>query len=100
MQDLLALKKALQVPKKVVITTHHKPDADALGSSLGMAGYLKKKGHSVTVITPTDYPTFLSWMLGNKEVLVFNEGNEQKSAALVQEADLIFCLDFSALGLS
>lgn len=98
MQDLLALKKALQVPRKVVITTHHKPDADALGSSLGLAGYLKKKGHSVTVITPTDYPAFLSWMLGNDEVIIFNEGNEEKSAALVAEADLIFCLDFSALG--
>lgn len=98
MQDLLALKKALEIPKKVVITTHHKPDADALGSSLGMAGYLKKTGHSVTVITPTDYPTFLSWMTGNSEVIVFNEGNEEKSATLVEEADLIFCLDFSALG--
>lgn len=98
MQDLLALKKVLQEPKKVVITTHHKPDADALGSSLGLAGYLKKKGHSVTVITPTDYPSFLSWMPGNDEVIVFNEGNEQKSAALVEQADLIFCLDFSALG--
>lgn len=86
------------MPKKVVITTHHKPDADALGSSLGMAGYLKKTGHSVTVITPTDYPSFLSWMTGNSEVIVFNEGNEEKSAALVEEADLIFCLDFSALG--
>ena len=98
MQDLKALQQALQQPKKVVITTHPKPDADALGSSLGMAAYLKKKGHEVAVVTPTDYPSFLHWMYGNEKVLVFNEGNEQKSGELVAEADLIFCLDFSALG--
>lgn len=97
MQDLKALKHALTSPKKVVITTHPKPDADALGSSLGMAAYLKKKGHDVSVITPTDYPSFLHWMYGNSDVLVFNEGNEEKAAKLVEEASLIFCLDFSAL---
>lgn len=98
MQDLSALKHALTSPKKVVITTHPKPDADALGSSLGLAAYLKKKGHDVAVITPTDYPGFLHWMYGNGDVIVFNEGNEEISATLVAEADLIFCLDFSALG--
>lgn len=98
MQDIKGLKKALSSPRKVVITTHHKPDADALGSSLGMAGYLKKRGHEVTVITPTDYPNFLAWMQGNDEVLVFDEGNQEKSAALVSDAELIFCLDFSSLG--
>lgn len=97
MQDLAALKLTLTSPQKVVITTHPKPDADALGSSLGMAAYLRKKGHEVSVITPTDYPGFLHWMYGNSQVLVFNEGNEQKSAKLVEEADLIFCLDFNTL---
>ncbi|PTB90742.1 DHH family phosphoesterase, partial [Marivirga lumbricoides] len=45
MQDLLKLKEVLQSPQNVVITTHHKPDADALGSSLGLYNYLVKKGH-------------------------------------------------------
>lgn len=97
MQNIEAFKKFISTPRKVVITTHHKPDADALGSSLGLAGYLKKKGHSVAVITPTDYPDFLAWMSGNDEVIIFNEGNEERSAKLVSEADMIFCLDFSSL---
>ncbi|MFA0962172.1 bifunctional oligoribonuclease/PAP phosphatase NrnA [Roseivirga sp. BDSF3-8] len=97
MQNLASFKEFLSVPQKVVITTHHKPDADALGSSLGLAAFLKKKGHSVTVITPTDYPRFLHWMKGNDEVIVFNEGNEQQSASLIEEATAIFCLDFSNL---
>jgi phosphoesterase RecJ-like protein len=97
MHNLPELKDLLKTPKKIVITTHHKPDADALGSSLALWGYLKKKKHKVTVITPTDYPNFLNWMNGNDEVIIFNKGNEELSAKLVKEADVIFCLDFSAL---
>lgn len=81
----------------MVITTHTKPDADALGSSLGLAGYLKKKGHDVSVITPTDYADFLAWMKGNDEVIIFNNGNESRSEQLVKAADIVFCLDFSSL---
>lgn len=97
MQNLEAFKTVISSPRKVVITTHHKPDADALGSSLGLAGYLKKKGHEVSVITPTDYANFLAWMKGNDKVIIFNEGNEEKSGRLINGADIIFCLDFSSL---
>ena len=99
MGELESFVKELAGKKRIVITTHSKPDADALGSSLGLAGYLKKKGHDVNVITPTDYPQFLCWMQGNDEVIIFNHaGNEERSAQLVAKADMIFCLDFSALG--
>ncbi len=87
-------------PKKVVIVTHFKPDADALGSSLGLAGYLKKKGHSVKVVTPSDYPKFLSWMPGNPEVLAVLKDNpetEKRAHEFVSSAEVIFCLDFSSL---
>ncbi len=57
----------LAQPQKIVITTHHKPDGDAMGSSLGLYNYLIQLGHSVKVITPTDYPQYLSWMPGNDE---------------------------------
>ncbi|MDN5201512.1 bifunctional oligoribonuclease/PAP phosphatase NrnA [Fulvivirgaceae bacterium BMA10] len=98
MQNLESFKELLNIsPKNIVITTHHKPDADALGSSLGLAGFLKKKGHHVQVITPTDYPDFLTWMDGNSEVIIFNEGNETKSGELIEKADIIFCLDFPSL---
>jgi phosphoesterase RecJ-like protein len=97
MQNIGTLKELLSSPKKIVITTHHKPDADALGSSLALHRYLEKKGHEVYVITPTDYPDFLNWMSGNDQVIIFNQGNEQKAELLAMEADIIFCLDFSAL---
>jgi len=93
------LQALLAAPKQVFITTHHKPDADALGSSLAWAAYLKKKGHSVTVVTPSDYPAFLNWMEGNDEVVVYEpRHNDAQVRDLINRADLLFCLDFNCLG--
>lgn len=100
MNDIQALKQFLSSPKKVVIITHFKPDADALGSSLGLAGYLIKKGHVVDVITPSDYPDFLGWMPLKEIVTALSkESNEpfKKASMLLAKAEIIFCLDFSSL---
>ncbi|SEO19462.1 bifunctional oligoribonuclease/PAP phosphatase NrnA [Mucilaginibacter sp. OK283] len=96
MLDLAALTELLASPKKIVITTHHKPDGDAMGSSLGLYNYLIQQGHHASVIAPTDYPAFLSWLPRNGDVIIYTEQAE-KSAALIADADLIFCLDFNAL---
>src|SRR5476651_2858545 len=96
MLELASLIELLAQPQKIVITTHHKPDGDAMGSSLGLYNYLIQQGHHVKVIAPTDYPDFLAWLPGNEEVIIYTEQLE-KSAALIAAADLIFCLDFNAL---
>lgn len=97
MQNIRAFQEYLSSPRKVLIIPHFKPDADALGSSLGLAGYLRKSEHTVTVITPSDYPDFLAWMPGNSEVMVFSKDKIKLFEQLTAESDLIFCLDFSSL---
>ncbi len=97
MQNLEALQRILSSPQKVVIIPHQKPDADALGSCLALAGYLQKFSHEITVIAPTDYPHFLSWMKGNENVLVFEHSKEKIIEHLILNTDVIFCLDFSDL---
>lgn len=81
---------------KIVITTHHKPDGDAMGSSLALYNYLKAAGIESKVITPTDYAEFLLWMPSNDDVLIF-EGNEAEADSYIQNADVVYCLDFNAL---
>ncbi len=90
------VKSLLAKPKHIVIVTHWSPDGDAMGSSLGLYNYLIQKDHKVTVITPNDYPAFLSWMPGDKKVIDFSK---KTSAAKkhVAQAELIFCLDFNSL---
>ena len=96
MLDLASLTELLDQPRKIVITTHHNPDGDAMGSSLGLYNYLIQQGHHAKVITPTDYPDFLNWMPGNGEVIIYTE-NTELSAKLVAEAEIIFCTDFNSL---
>ncbi|NEU10019.1 bifunctional oligoribonuclease/PAP phosphatase NrnA [Flavihumibacter sp. R14] len=96
MLELTRLQELLNEPRQIVITTHHKPDGDAMGSSLGLYNYLIQKGHQVRVITPTDYPTFLQWLPNNPEVIIYTE-KPSESEKLVHAADIIFCLDFNAL---
>ena len=93
---ILAIKKLLSTPKKVVIVPHKNPDGDAMGSTLGLSQYLKKIGHSSTVIAPNDYPEFLKWIPGNKEVII-HEIDNTISEELISSADVIFTLDFNAL---
>jgi phosphoesterase RecJ-like protein len=97
MENIQEFKKYLETPRKAVLLTHFKPDADALGSALGLRQYLNMKGHAAKVITPSDYPDFIAWMPGNRDVLVFQKEKPQKAAQYLDEADVIFCLDFSCL---
>jgi len=96
MLSISEIKELLATPQKIVITTHHKPDGDAMGSSLGLYAYLIQLGHHVKVITPTDYPQFLHWLPNNSDVIIYTD-ETQHAAELVQEAALIFCLDFNTL---
>ncbi len=84
----------LSQPRKVVITTHQKPDADAMGSSLGLLHFLTQFGHSVTVISPTNWAGWVNWMPGTKEVMDY-EKDKLKADAVLDSAEWLFCLDFN-----
>ena len=67
-----------------------------MGSSLGLYHLLKQLGHSVTVIAPTNWATFLNWMPDCRLVLDY-ESQTALSNTVIAEADWIFCLDFNTL---
>jgi bifunctional oligoribonuclease and PAP phosphatase NrnA len=86
----------LEEPKNIVITFHQKPDADAMGSGLGLYNFLIQFGHTVTVISPTNWAGFLSWMPGAKKVIDFEMQTEKAKNAL-KTTQWLFCLDFNVL---
>ena len=96
MQPLENIYPLLLQPRKVVITTHQKPDADALGSSLALNHFLQQLGHEVTVISPTNWPDFLNWLPDCHKVIDF-EANNSAAIIAIESADWIFCLDFNVL---
>jgi phosphoesterase RecJ-like protein len=81
-------------PKRIVIITHVNPDGDAIGSSLALYNVLIQENHQVNVITPNEYPSFLAWMKGCNNILVYTQ-ETAKAEDAVQYADIIFCLDFN-----
>jgi phosphoesterase RecJ-like protein len=95
-QDIEGVKQLLASPKKIAIIPHRNPDGDAMGSTLGLYHYLKLKGHEPTVITPNEFPDFLAWLPSSNTVKVFEKDTET-SNKILNEAELIFTLDFNML---
>ena len=87
-------KKLLERSDKIVIVTHVSPDGDAAGSSLALYHFLLQLGKSVNVLVPNNFPGFLKWMSGARDIVIA-EWKENLAKELIKAADLIFCLDFN-----
>ena len=95
-EDIEAIRLLLSTPKKIVIIPHRSPDGDAMGSTLGLYHFLLQLQHEAVVIAPNDFPEFLAWIPGAENVLVY-ENDKAKTTQIINEAELIFTLDFNAL---
>lgn len=78
--------------KKIAITMHQKPDADAMGSTLALYHFLRQLGHEAYVISPTNWARWLNWMEGVGDVLDY-ELEKKEADQLLDAADWLFCLD-------
>ncbi|HWI91177.1 MAG TPA: DHH family phosphoesterase [Flavisolibacter sp.] len=92
MQPIYEIYEQLTEKKKIVITMHQKPDADAMGSGLALCHFLKQFGHEVEVISPTNWARWLDWMEGVHEVYDY-ELEKQEADKTLDAADWLFCLD-------
>jgi len=95
-EDIKGIQELLVSPKKIAIIPHRSPDGDAMGSTLGLYHLLKKLGHDAVVIAPNEFPEFLAWLPESEKVLVY-EKDKTNVAAVLQQAELVFTLDFNAL---
>lgn len=95
-QDIQSIQSLLATPKKIAIIPHRSPDGDAMGSTLGLYHFLLKYNHEPIVIAPNEFPDFLAWLPGSETVQVF-EKNKENCTKILEEAEVIFTLDFNAL---
>ena len=94
--DLSILGALLKTSKKIVITSHFNPDGDAMGSSLALFHFLKKTGHQAYVVLPNEFPDYLAWLPGRKEIVLGTQSGE-KAKKLIAEAEILFSLDYNAV---
>ena len=92
--QLAQMDQLISTAQSVLVVCHKSPDGDAIGSSLGMAEYLRLRGKDVTVVVPDQYPDFLHW-LPNSEKIVRYDKHPDKCDMLFKITDLIVCLDFN-----
>lgn len=79
--------------RRFVLTTHVRPDADAIGSEVGMAGLLAELGKEVRIINASAVPPRLDFLDPGKVCLQLGK---QVSEAEALEADVHIVLDTSA----
>lgn len=96
MQGIEEVRTVLSTPKNILITSHRNPDGDAIGSSLAMCQWLKKKGHRVMVAFPSEYPAIYQWMPGINEIQIYDVDPEP-IADFTQHLEVSIILDYNSL---
>lgn len=98
MNSIIEIYPQLKEPRSIAITMHQKPDPDAMGSALGLCHFLQQLGHTVTVVSPTNWADFLDWMPASDKVLDYeNYKQKEKADTVLTNAEWLFCLDFNTL---
>ncbi len=91
-EDVLPL---LLEKKRFVITTHVRPDGDAIGSQLALGQFLRKLGKQVAMINNDALPDNLAWLPGADAIEIFNSSVAHHEH--IGEADVIVVVDTNAL---
>lgn len=91
-EDILAL---LLRYERFFITTHIRPDGDALGSQLALGRFLKKLGKQVALINSDPPPYNLGWLPGADDVALFDGALAQRQC--IDDAQVVILLDTNAL---
>src|SRR5688572_7377651 len=86
MQPIQDIFPILSQKKKIAITMHQKPDADAMGSALGLYHFLHQLDHELYVISPTNWARWVDWMPGTNKVLDY-ELHKAAADAILDSVD-------------
>lgn len=68
-QDLdTTIRQMLERAQRILLTTHIRPDGDAMGSLLGLGLALKQAGHEVQMVLPDGFPHTFRHLPGIREI--------------------------------
>ena len=95
-ESITCLRQWIAGAKKCAVVSHTHPDGDALGSTVGLALYLKAQGQDVSCIYPDTVPANLRFILPEELPCLFHDAAPQKAEDCIREADLIFLVDANA----
>lgn len=79
--------------QRFVLSSHVRPDADAIGSELAVAGFLDQMGKSVLIVNPSPIPENLAFLDPEGKVKNFGDG---VTADDIMQTDVHIVVDTSA----
>lgn len=91
--DWAAFLNLVHQSERFVLTSHVRPDCDALGSELGLAGILEEVGKNVRIVNAQQTPANLRWIDPENRVESLAQGVKP---ADLDDRDLLVVLDTSA----
>jgi phosphoesterase RecJ-like protein len=95
--DYNQLLQQINTSSSIVITSHHNPDGDAVGSAMALYHVLKQIHENVSVVLPNRFPDFLRWIDESDRAVIFDQNPEADMAKVFKNAAIIFCLDYNSL---
>src|SRR5262245_84555 len=93
--DWTPLREVIATSDRFVLTTHVRPDADAIGSEIAMAGLLEQLGKEVRIINASAVPARLEFLDPDKKCLQIGTHVGEVAAC---DTDVHIILDTSAWG--
>ncbi len=93
-QEILSISRLLTSAQNIVLTSHHNPDGDAVGSMLGLYHILKMQGIHAHMVLPNELPDFLKWLPGVDQITIHTL-NKAQAEQLISTADILFALDYN-----
>jgi phosphoesterase RecJ-like protein len=89
--SIAALLKCFRSTKRFLITSHARPDGDAVGSALALAGILNQLGCETSIVLSDPAPYIYRTLPGVDEILVADAvgDNDKDTPAIILECDCI-----------
>ena len=92
--DWTPLADLIETHDRFLVTTHVRPDGDALGSEVGMAGLLRQKGKDVRVVNVSPTPPRYDFL--DPDGNLFEHFNRTVQPEALDDREVVVILDLSA----
>jgi phosphoesterase RecJ-like protein len=89
MDDLAQVLQEIQQRRRFLVTSHARPDGDAIGSTLALAQILRKMGKSAAIILGDPVPLLYHPLPGSEAIIHSSQANGDYDAVIILECDSV-----------
>jgi phosphoesterase RecJ-like protein len=89
MDDLAQVLQEIQQRRRFLVTSHARPDGDAIGSTLALAQILRKMGKSAEIVLGDPVPLLYHPLPGSETIVRSSQVNGDYDAVIILECDSV-----------